>query len=115
MLEREGITCNMTLLFSFAQAVAAAQAGATLISPFVGRILDWHKKAQPTADFSGAADPGVQSVSRIYRYYKKYNHATIVMGASFRNTSEIIELAGCDRLTISPALLAQVSCRGHGR
>ena len=99
----------MTLLFTFAQAVAAADAGATLISPFVGRILDWYKKADGSKDYSGAADPGVVSVTRIYNYYKKYNYRTIVMGASFRNTSEITELAGCDRLTISPALLGQLA------
>lgn len=108
-LELEGITCNMTLLFSFAQAVAAAEAGATLISPFVGRIMDWFKKNEPTRDIAGPNDPGVQSVSRIYRYYKKHGYKTIVMGASFRNTSEITELAGCDRLTISPALLSTLA------
>lgn len=109
VLEQEGVTCNMTLLFSFAQAVAAAEAGATLISPFVGRIMDWYKKAEPSRDIAGPNDPGVQSVSRIYRYYKAYGHKTIVMGASFRNISEITELAGCDRLTISPALLATLA------
>jgi transaldolase len=107
-LEAEGIRCNMTLLFAFAQAVAAADAGATLISPFVGRILDWHKKAAGR-DFEGAEDPGVQSVARIYNHYKAHGYATIVMGASFRNTGEITELAGCDRLTISPALLEKLA------
>lgn len=107
-LEREGIHCNMTLLFSFSQAVVAADVGATLISPFVGRILDWHKKAAGK-DFAAADDPGVASVTRIYNYYKKYGYKTIVMGASFRNTGEITELAGCDRLTIAPALLAQLA------
>ncbi|WP_353295445.1 transaldolase [Thalassolituus maritimus] len=108
-LEAEGISCNLTLLFNFHQAVACAEAGATLISPFVGRILDWHKANQPDADFSGDNDPGVQSVARIYRYYKTYGHDTIVMGASFRNTGEIEALAGCDKLTISPDLLTQLS------
>lgn len=108
-LEKEGIHCNLTLLFSFAQAVACAQAGVTLISPFVGRILDWYKAAQKDADFAGAKDPGVVSVSKIYNYYKKYDYNTIVMGASFRNTTEITELAGCDYLTIGPALLDQLS------
>lgn len=108
VLELEDIHCNMTLLFSFAQAVAAADAGATLISPFVGRILDWYKKSTGK-DYSATEDPGVQSVTRIYNYYKKYGYKTIVMGASFRNTGEIIELAGCDRLTIGPALLQQLS------
>ena len=104
-LEREGINCNLTLLFSFAQAQACADAGIYLISPFVGRILDWHKQRQPDADFSFDKDPGVQSVSRIYRYYKAHGYDTVVMGASFRNTGEIQALAGCDRLTISPALM----------
>jgi len=108
-LESEGIQCNLTLLFSFAQARACADAGVTLISPFVGRILDWYKQQQPDQDFSGANDPGVQSVSRIYNYYKQHSYDTIVMGASFRNTQEIEELAGCDRLTISPALLESLS------
>lgn len=108
ILEAEGTHCNMTLLFSFAQAVACADAGATLISPFVGRIMDWHKKATGK-DFTPADDPGVVSVSRIYRYYKKHGIATIVMGASFRNVGEVTELAGCDRLTISPALLEQLA------
>jgi len=107
-LEKEGIHCNMTLLFNFAQAVAAAEAGATLISPFVGRILDWHKAQRGVDSIPPTEDPGVQSVSRIYNYYKKHGYATIVMGASFRNTGEIAELAGCDRLTIAPALLKEL-------
>jgi transaldolase len=106
-LEKEGIACNLTLLFSMAQAVACAEANVTLISPFVGRILDWYK-AKEGKDFLGSDDPGVQSVSRIYEYYKTYDYNTVVMGASFRNTSEIIELAGCDLLTISPALLTEL-------
>ena len=108
VLEKQGIQCNLTLLFSFAQAVACAQAGAYLISPFVGRILDWYKANQPGQDFSGPNDPGVVSVTRIYKYYKKYNYPTVIMGASFRNTSEILELAGCDRLTIGPNLLEEL-------
>lgn len=108
-LEQEGIHCNLTLLFSFAQAVACAEAQVTLISPFVGRILDWYKAQTPEADFSGAADPGVQSVTRIYQYYKQHGYNTIVMGASFRNTGEIEQLAGCDKLTISPQLLAELN------
>ncbi|GAA6152218.1 transaldolase [Pseudoteredinibacter isoporae] len=108
-LEAEGIQCNLTLLFSFAQARACADAGVTLISPFVGRILDWYKQQNPDQDFNGANDPGVQSVSRIYNYYKQHGYGTIVMGASFRNTLEIEELAGCDRLTISPGLLESLS------
>ena len=107
-LERDGIRTNLTLLFGFAQAQACADAGATLISPFVGRILDWHKARSPEADFSGANDPGVQSVKRIYDYYKGHGYPTIVMGASFRNVGEIQALAGCDRLTISPALLNEL-------
>ncbi|MET0263363.1 MAG: transaldolase [Rariglobus sp.] len=106
-LEKEGIHCNLTLLFSFAQAVACAEAGIQLISPFVGRILDWHKK-NSGKDFVGAEDPGVISVTQIYTYYKKFGYKTEVMGASFRNTGEIIELAGCDLLTISPALLGEL-------
>ncbi len=106
-LEQDGIHCNLTLLFSFAQAVACAEAQVQLISPFVGRILDWHKKATGK-DFVGAEDPGVQSVTEIYTYYKKFGYATEVMGASFRNTGEIVHLAGCDLLTISPALLKQL-------
>ena len=109
-LEKEGIHCNMTLLFSFAQAVACAEAKVTLISPFVGRIYDWYKKstgAEPAAD----ADPGVASVRRIYDFYKKYDYKTQVMGASFRKVEQIIDLAGCDLLTISPDLLAQLQKR----
>ncbi|WP_221032235.1 transaldolase [Actomonas aquatica] len=106
-LEKEGIHCNLTLLFSFAQAVACAEAKVQLISPFVGRILDWHKKATGK-DFVGAEDPGVQSVTEIYTYYKKFGYATEVMGASFRNTGEIVQLAGCDLLTISPNLLKEL-------
>jgi transaldolase len=105
VLEKEGITCNLTLIFSMAQAIACAEAGCTLISPFVGRIMDWHKKDQGVAGFSGPEDPGVISVTSIFNYYKKHGHNTIVMGASFRNTGEIIELTGCDRLTIAPDLL----------
>lgn len=106
ILEKEGINCNLTLLFSFAQAVAAAEAKVFLISPFVGRILDWYKANESGKDFEGANDPGVISVTKIYNYYKAHGYKTIVMGASFRNTGEIEELAGCDRLTISPDLLA---------
>ncbi len=106
-LEKEGINCNLTLLFSFAQAAACADAGVFLISPFVGRILDWYK-ANEEGDFSGANDPGVQSVTSIYNYYKANGYNTIVMGASFRNISEIQELAGCDRLTIAPALMQEL-------
>lgn len=107
-LEKEGIRCNMTLLFSMPQAVACAQAGVQLISPFVGRIYDWYKKSTGT-DYAGADDPGVQSVKRIYNYYRKFGYKTEVMGASFRNTSQITELAGCDLLTISPELLQKLS------
>ena len=107
VLEKEGIHCNLTLLFSFAQAVACAEAGIQLISPFVGRILDWHKK-NAGKDFVGAEDPGVISVTQIYTYYKKFGYKTEVMGASFRNTGEIIELAGCDLLTIAPTLLGEL-------
>ncbi len=106
-LEKEGIHCNLTLLFSFAQAIACAEAKVRLISPFVGRIMDWHK-AKNGQEFSPSEDPGVQSVTRIYNYYKKYDYATEVMGASFRNIGEITELAGCDLLTISPKLLDQL-------
>ena len=109
ILEKENINCNLTLLFNFTQAAAAADAGVFLISPFVGRILDWYKARDPDNDFSGANDPGVQSVTRIYNYYKQSGYDTIVMGASFRNTGEIRELAGCDRLTISPQLLDELS------
>ena len=107
VLQKEGINCNMTLLFSMAQAVAAAEAGAKLISPFVGRILDWYKKSTGK-DYAPAEDPGVVSVKEIYVYYKKFGHPTEVMGASFRNKGEILELAGCDLLTISPQLLAEL-------
>ena len=105
VLEKEGITCNLTLIFSKAQAIACAEAGCTLISPFVGRIMDWHKKHEGVDGYEPSADPGVKSVTGIYNYYKKYGYKTIVMGASFRNVGEILELAGCDRLTISPGLL----------
>ena len=105
-LEKEGINCNLTLLFSFSQAAAAADAGAFLISPFVGRILDWYKANTGLNDYQPEDDPGVQSVTRIYNYYKQTGYNTIVMGASFRNIEEITELAGCDRLTISPQLLS---------
>jgi transaldolase len=108
VLQREGIDCNMTLIFSFAQAVAAADAGAFLISPFVGRIFDWHVKAGE-GPFDGETDPGVKSVRAIYSYYKTHGVKTVVMGASFRNTGEIEALAGCDRLTISPQLLEKLS------
>jgi len=109
VLEKEGITCNLTLIFSIAQAVACAENGVTLVSPFVGRIMDWYKKSQGVDGFKPEEDPGVQSVTAIYNYYKKYGYDTIVMGASFRNKGEIIELVGCDRLTISPALLDELS------
>lgn len=105
VLEKEGVHCNLTLLFSFHQALACAHANATLISPFVGRILDWFKASQPQADFSGMKDPGVISVIDIYNYYKRCGVATVVMGASFRTAEEIECLAGCDKLTISPALI----------
>ncbi|MDX1303046.1 transaldolase [Photobacterium sp.] len=104
VLEKEGINCNLTLLFSFAQARACAEAGVFLISPFVGRIMDWYK-AKEGRDFEASEDPGVVSVTGIYKYYKEHGYNTVVMGASFRNTGEILELAGCDRLTISPDLL----------
>jgi transaldolase len=107
-LERDGIHCNLTLLFSFAQAVACADAGVTLISPFVGRIYDWYRKSRGVEDIPAAEDPGVASVTRIYEYYKKYGYPTQVMGASFRKTSQIVDLAGCDLLTISPELLAKL-------
>jgi transaldolase len=106
-LQKEGINCNLTLLFSLAQAVACAESGVKLISPFVGRILDWFKKSTGQ-DYSPAEDPGVQSVTTIYNYYKHFGHTTEVMGASFRNKGEITELTGCDLLTISPALLAEL-------
>jgi transaldolase len=108
ILEKESIHCNMTLLFSLVQAVACAEAKATLISPFVGRILDWYKKANPTTSYAPHEDPGVQSVSLIFNYYKKFGHKTQIMGASFRNKDEITELAGCDLLTISPPLLEEL-------
>lgn len=111
VLEKEGIRCNMTLLFSLPQAIACAEAKAQLISPFVGRIYDWYKKSTGI-DYTGADDPGVQSVQRIYAYYKKFGYPTEVMGASFRNTSQILELAGCDLLTISPDLLQQLADTG---
>jgi transaldolase len=107
-LEKEGIHCNLTLLFGLHQAIACAEAGATLISPFVGRILDWYKKSTGKDSYAAAEDPGVVSVTTIYNYYKKFGYKTEVMGASFRNLGEIIELAGCDLLTISPALLAEL-------
>ncbi len=107
-LAREGIHCNLTLLFSFAQAVACAEAGVQLVSPFVGRILDWYKKSTGRDSYPPDQDPGVVSVTRIYNYYKKYGHQTEVMGASFRNVGEILELAGCDLLTISPSLLEEM-------
>ncbi len=107
-LQRDEIRCNMTLLFSFAQAVACAEAGVQLVSPFVGRILDWHKKNSGRADYPPVEDPGVVSVTRIYNYYKQHGYKTEVMGASFRNVGEILELAGCDLLTISPALLEEL-------
>jgi transaldolase len=107
-LEQDGINCNLTLLFSFGQAAACADAGVFLISPFVGRILDWHKANTNIVIENGMDDPGVQSVTRIYNYYKQHSFQTVVMGASFRNTGEIEALAGCDRLTISPALLEEL-------
>ncbi|MGA8657319.1 MAG: transaldolase [Chthoniobacterales bacterium] len=107
-LRKEGINCNLTLLFSFPQAVACAEAGVRLISPFVGRIYDWYK-ASTGKDYKGADDPGAQSVTKIYNYFKKFDYETQVMGASFRNTGQIIELAGCDLLTISPNLLEELS------
>ena len=108
ILEKDGIHCNLTLLFSLCQAVACAEAGVKLISPFVGRIYDWYKKSTGT-EYQGAEDPGVQSVKGIYQYYRKFGYATEVMGASFRNTSQILELAGCDLLTISPDLLQKLA------
>jgi transaldolase len=107
-LEAEGIHCNLTLLFGFAQAMACADAGVTLISPFVGRILDWHKADRGVDSIPAPEDPGVLSVTRIFNYYKRFGYETEIMGASFRNTGEIIELAGCDLLTISPKLLAEL-------
>jgi len=107
-LEKENIHCNMTLLFSLPQAIACAEAKATLISPFVGRILDWHKKSEGVSSYPPAEDPGVKSVSQIYNYYKKFGYPTQIMGASFRNKEEILELAGCDFLTIAPSLLKEL-------
>jgi transaldolase len=109
ILEQEGITCNLTLIFSLAQAIACADAGCTLISPFVGRIYDYYKKEKGVDGFPAPEDPGVVSVTQIYNYYKKYGYNTIVMGASFRNKDQIVELAGCDRLTISPDLLDELA------
>lgn len=109
VLEEQGINCNLTLLFSFAQARACAEANVFLISPFVGRILDWYKANTDQDDFEGDKDPGVISVSSIYDYYKSHGYETVVMGASFRNTGEILSLAGCDRLTISPQLLDELA------
>ncbi|XVB26381.1 transaldolase [Citrobacter koseri] len=108
-LEKEGINCNLTLLFSFAQARACAEAGVFLISPFVGRILDWYKANTDKKEYAPAEDPGVVSVTEIYEYYKQHGYETVVMGASFRNVGEILELAGCDRLTIAPALLKELA------
>ena len=108
ILEKEGINCNLTLLFSEAQARACAEAGVYLISPFVGRILDWYKANTDKKEYAPAEDPGVISVTKIYNYYKEYGYKTVVMEASFRNVGEIIELAGCDRLTIAPALLKEL-------
>ena len=110
ILEKEGIHCNLTLLFGLHQAIACAEAGVTLISPFVGRILDWYKK-DTGKDYVGADDPGVQSVTKIFHYFKKFGYKTVVMGASFRNIGEIQELAGCDLLTISPALIAELNSK----
>lgn len=107
-LEKEGVNCNLTLLFSFSQAAACADAGAFLISPFVGRILDWFKANTDKKEYSPMEDPGVQSVTQIYNYYKQHSYNTVVMGASFRNTGELEALAGCDRLTISPQLLGEL-------
>ncbi|GKX51365.1 transaldolase [Budvicia aquatica] len=107
-LENEGINCNLTLLFSFAQARACAEAGVYLISPFVGRIYDWYQAKQPITDYQAETDPGVISVREIYHYYKQHRYPTVIMGASFRRTEQVLALAGCDRLTISPALLKQL-------
>lgn len=107
-LEKEGIHCNLTLLFSLAQAIGCAEAGVTLISPFVGRILDWYKKDRGVSEIAPAEDPGVKSVTEIFHYYKKFGYRTIVMGASFRSMGEIIELVGCDALTIAPSLLKEL-------
>ncbi|SET29959.1 transaldolase [Thorsellia anophelis] len=109
VLEQKGINCNLTLLFSFAQARACAEAGVYLISPFVGRILDWYKANNPGVEYQAHEDPGVISVTEIYNYYKEHGYSTVVMGASFRNIGEILALAGCDRLTISPNLLKELA------
>ncbi|MEJ2452334.1 MAG: transaldolase [Gammaproteobacteria bacterium] len=108
ILERQGIHCNLTLMFHLAQAVACAQAGVTLVSPFVGRILDWYKKSESRESYLPVDDPGVKSVIEIFHYFKKHNYPTVVMGASFRNTGEILELAGCDLLTIAPPLMEEL-------
>jgi len=108
-LERQGMHCNLTLMFSLPQAIAAAEAGATLISPFVGRILDWYKQTENVPGYPADEDPGVRSVTAIYNYYKRHGYDTVVMGASFRNCDEILELAGCDYLTIAPPLLAELA------
>jgi len=108
-LEELGIHCNLTLLFNLTQAIACAEAGVTLISPFVGRILDWHKANNPEVNYTSLTDPGVLSVTEIYNYYKAYDYNTVVMGASFRNTGEIEALAGCDKLTISPELMTELA------
>lgn len=108
-LEKEGINCNLTLIFSFAQARACAEAGVFLISPFVGRIYDWYQKNQPTENYLADTDPGVKSVRAIYEYYKKYHYNTVVMGASFRKKEQVLALCGCDRLTISPAILDELT------
>jgi transaldolase len=107
-LEKRGIHCNLTLMFSLAQAIAAAEAGGTLISPFVGRIMDWYKKAEGVDGYAAEDDPGVHSVTQIYNYYKNHGYSTVVMGASFRNSGEILQLAGCDLLTISPDLMEEL-------
>mgnify|MGYP003341533436 FL=1 len=109
ILEKEGIQCNLTLLFGFGQARACAEAGVFLISPFVGRILDWYKAKNPGTEYTQETDPGVVSVRAIYQYYKEHGYKTVVMGASFRNTGELIALAGCDRLTVSPNLLQDLA------
>lgn len=108
-LEKQGIHCNMTLLFSMPQAIACAEAKATLVSPFVGRILDWYKKSEGVSGYAPTEDPGVKSVTEIYHYFKKFDYKTQIMGASFRNADEILELAGCDLLTISPEFLEELS------
>lgn len=110
-LENEGINCNLTLLFSFAQARACAEAGVYLISPFVGRIYDWYQQHQPQENYQAESDPGVVSVRDIYHYYKAHRYPTVIMGASFRKTEQVLALAGCDRLTISPALLSELESR----